>query len=408
MKANNSYILKNKSFMMFILSRLSSSFGYQMLAVAVGWQMYTITKSTFYLGMVGLVQFIPLVLLTFVSGHMADRYNRKWIISISQITGGLSVLVLTWGTYEGWINKEVLLLLSFIIGAAKSFSGPAQQSMLPNIIEKKDFPKAVALSSSFFEFSVIIGPSLGGIFYAINPELVYFVISGLLFLSSILIHSVTLINSEMIHTSSNRVRDVFAGLSFIKSRPAILGALSLDLFAVLLGGATALLPVYASEILKIGPVGLGVLRSAPSVGALLVSFYLAKYPLKKNVGRTMFRAVICFGLATIIFGLSKSALVSFFALFVLGASDVISVVIRQTFVQMETPDELRGRVSSVNFLFVGTSNQLGEFESGITASAFGVVPAVLIGGIGTVVIAILWMRLFPALLNIDKLEHAQE
>ncbi|MDF2558462.1 MAG: arabinose efflux permease family protein [Bacillales bacterium] len=391
---------------MFILSRLSSSFGYQMLAVAVGWQMYAITKSTFYLGMVGLVQFIPLVLLTFVSGHMADRYNRKWIISISQITSGLSVLVLAWSTYEGWINKEILLLLSFIIGAAMSFSGPAQQSMLPNIIEKKDFPKAVAISSSFFEFSVIIGPSLGGIFYAINPEFVYVVIGGLLLIASFLIQTVTMLNNETKRSNTNRIKEAFAGLSFIKSRPAILGALSLDMFAVLLGGATALLPVYASEILKIGPLGLGVLRSAPSVGALLVSIYLAKHPLKKNVGRTMFKAVICFGLATIVFGISNSLIVSFLALFVLGASDVVSVVIRQTFVQMETPDELRGRVSSVNFLFIGTSNQLGEFESGITASAFGVVPAVLIGGIGTVVIALLWMRLFPTLLKIDKLEHA--
>jgi MFS family permease len=377
-----------------------------MLAVAVGWQMYAITKSTFYLGMVGLVQFIPLVLLTFVSGHMADRYNRKWIISISQITSGLSVLVLAWSTYEGWINKEILLLLSFIIGAAMSFSGPAQQSMLPNIIEKKDFPKAVAISSSFFEFSVIIGPSLGGIFYAINPEFVYVVIGGLLLIASFLIQTVTMLNNETKRSNTNRIKEAFAGLSFIKSRPAILGALSLDMFAVLLGGATALLPVYASEILKIGPLGLGVLRSAPSVGALLVSIYLAKHPLKKNVGRTMFKAVICFGLATIVFGISNSLIVSFLALFVLGASDVVSVVIRQTFVQMETPDELRGRVSSVNFLFIGTSNQLGEFESGITASAFGVVPAVLIGGIGTVVIALLWMRLFPTLLKIDKLEHA--
>ncbi len=385
---------------------MSTAFGFQMLAVVIGWQMYALTKSTMFLGLVGLAQFLPMLLFTLVSGHLADKYNRKFIIFISQIIEASAVLFLALGSYEHWLNKEMILILSFIFGAANSFQGPSMQSLLPNVVSKEIFPKAVALSSSAFEIAVIIGPSLGGILYAFGSYAVYFIIGCLFLLSATLIHFVSVAKRPVVEKKRARsMKDLFAGIAYIKSRPAILGAISLDLFAVLLGGATALLPVYASTILKIGPVGLGVLRSAPSVGALVVSVFLARRPLRKHVGHKMFAAVICFGMATIVFALSKSFGLSMVALFFLGASDIVSVVIRSTFIQIQTPDELRGRVSSVNQLFIGTSNQLGEFESGLTASLFGTENAVLIGGIGTIVIALIWMKLFPSLLRIDNLDH---
>ncbi len=380
-----------------------SALAYQMLAVAVGWQMYALTGSAFYLGLVGLVQFLPMIVLTLVSGHVADRYNRKMIISVSQVVAGLGVLLLVLGNYSGWISKESILVFIFIIGIANSFQGPSMQALLPNVVSRDAFPRAAALMASVWQFAVIVGPGLGGILYAFGPTAVYAITGASLFLSSAVILFVSVANGE-VKAEYRSLKTVFAGVSYIRSKPAILGAISLDLFAVLFGGATALLPVYASTILNIGPFGLGVLRSAPAAGALLTTVLLARKPLRGRIGRTMFTAVIFFGIATIIFAVSTSFAISLLALFVLGASDAISVVIRSTFVQIETPDALRGRVSSVNQLFIGTSNQLGEFESGVTATWFGTVPAVLIGGIGTVVVALLWMRLFPALLNIDRLE----
>ncbi len=384
-------------------SRVANTLAIQMLTVAVGWQMYSLTHSAFYLGLVGLVQFMPMIFLTLVVGHVADRYDRKLIISISQMVGAMSVFLLAFGNFHGWISEERILILIFIIGIANSFQGPPMQALLPNIVSDEVFPRAAALVASASQFAVIIGPGLGGIIYSFGPGAVYTITGLLIFTSSVLILFVS-VRKDQVKTESKNLKTLFAGISFIRSRPVILGAISLDLFAVLFGGATALLPIYASKILFIGSFGLGVLRSAPAVGALLMSAFLARYPLKKNVGRTMFLAVIFFGVATIIFSLSTSFIVSILALILLGASDVISVVIRSTFVQMETPDTMRGRVSSVNMLFIGTSNQLGEFESGLTASWLGTVPAVFIGGIGTIAVALLWMKLFPELLHIDKLE----
>jgi MFS family permease len=400
---SNFTALHNKSLRLLMISRVANTLAFQMLTVAVGWQMYSLTQSAFYLGLVGLVQFLPVILLTLVVGHVADRYDRKLIISLSQIVEALAVFLLAFGCYHEWINKESILILIFLIGMANSFLGPPMQALLPNIVREDVFPRAAALMASVSQFAIIIGPGVGGIIYSFGPGVVYTITGSLLVISSVLILFISA-RKEQVAPEPKSLKTLFAGISFIKSRPVILGAISLDLFAVLFGGATALLPIYASKILFIGSFGLGVLRSAPAVGALLMSAFLARYPLKKNVGRTMFTAVIFFGLATIIFSVSTSYIISILALFLLGASDVISVVIRSTFVQMETPNNMRGRVSSVNMLFIGTSNQLGEFESGLTASWFGTVPAVLIGGIGTIVVAILWMKLFPDLLHIDKLE----
>lgn len=394
--------LPNKSLLFLLISRVSTTIAFQMLSVAVGWQIFSLTKKPLYLGLVGLVQFLPMILLTLVVGQVADRYNRKMIICFSQIVESMALFFLAFSSFDGTLTKEKILIIMFFIGAANSFQGPPMQALLPNIVSKKDFPKATALMSSVGEFAVIIGPGLGGILYTLGPVVVYSVSSMLLLVSAAVVPFI-IIKVVQAKPEPVTLNSLFAGISFIKSKPVILGAISLDLFAVLFGGATAMLPVYASTILKVGPFGLGVLRSAPAVGALLMSFFLAKKPLKRNTGKIMFTAVIFFGISTIVFAVSTSFALSLAALFVLGSADVISVVIRSTFVQMSTPDNMRGRVSSVNLMFIGTSNQLGEFESGVTAAWFGVVPAVLIGGIGTIVVVMLWMRLFPELLHIDKL-----
>lgn len=400
-------LLKNKSLAPFLFARASAALAMQMTAIAVGWQIYSITDKPLYLGLVGLVQFLPMLMLTLVVGYVADRYNRRLIVSICQALEALTLFIAAYESYTGGITKEKILILVFFIGAVGAFQGPPMQALLPNLVPKEVFPKAAALSASVFQTATIIGPALGGILYAFGAAVVYFISAALILMASFIIFSLT-IKQEASKREPVTIHSLLAGISFIKSKPVILGAISLDLFAVLFGGATAMLPVYASKILFIGPVGLGILRSAPAVGALLMSALLARHPLKRNVGHAMFLAVIVFGLSTIVFAVSTSIALSLIALFVLGASDVISVVIRSTLVQMETPDSMRGRVSSVNQLFVGTSNQLGEFESGITANFFNVVPAVILGGIGTIAVVLLWTRLFPQLFKVDKLVNSEK
>ena len=403
---NNSTLLQNKALRFLMVSRVSTNFAYQMLTVAVGWQMYSLTHSAFYLGLVGLVQFLPMLLLSLYVGHISDRYDRRKIITISQIVQSIFILILAFGCFSGWITKERFLVIIFFVAIAHSFEGPPMQALLPNIVSRDIFPRASALMSSVSEFAVIIGPAVGGILYSFGSTLVYILTGALYLISSILISQISM-RQEEFKPEPTSLKSLFAGIFFIKSRPIVLGAISLDLFAVLFGGATALLPIYASSILMIGSFGLGILRSAPALGALLMSAYLARRPLRHKVGKTMFTAVIFFGLSTIVFALSKSVVISFLALFVLGASDVISVVIRSTLVQLETPDYMRGRVSSVNMIFIGTSNQLGEFESGLTASLLGTVPAAFIGGIGTIIVVMIWMKLFPSILHVDKFEASK-
>lgn len=403
---NNSNLLKNNSLRLLMIARVSTNFAYQMLTIAIGWQMYSLTHSAFYLGLVGLVQFLPMLLLSLFVGHLSDRYDRRRIITIAQVIESVAIVLLALGSYSGWLTKERFLLIIFFIAAAHSFEGPPMQALLPNIVSKEVFPRASALMSSVSEFAVIIGPAMGGILYSFGATLVYSIAAILLLLSGILISQIFMRKEER-KVEAASLKSFFAGITFIKSKPIILGAISLDLFAVLFGGATALLPIYASQILKIGSLGLGILRSAPAVGALLMSAYLAKKPLRKNVGHIMFTAVVCFGLSTIIFAISKSVIISFIALFALGASDVVSVVIRSTLVQLETPDYMRGRVSSVNMIFIGTSNQLGEFESGTTASLLGTMPAALVGGLGTIIVVVLWTKLFSSLFKVNKFEASK-
>ncbi len=398
-------IFQNRSLILLLAARISTSIAFQILTVAVGWQIYSLTQMPFYLGLVGLVQFLPMFLLTLVVGYVADRYDRKWIICFSQIVESIGIFFLAFESHNGWITKEGILVTIFFIGIANAFQGPSMKSLLPNVVSKELFPEVAALATSTAQFAIILGPAIGGVLYAFNPEVAYS-IAGILPLATSVIILFISIKKEQQNSEPLTINSIFGGISFIKSKPVILGAISLDLFAVLFGGAPALLPVYASNILKIGPLGLGLLRSAPAIGALIISVILALNPLKRHVGRIMFIAVIFFGIFTIIFALSSSFVLSFTSLVMLGASDVVSVVIRSTLIPMETPDNMRGRVNAVNTMFIGTSNQLGEFESGLTASLFGVIPAVLLGGIGTIIIAILWMRLFPELLQRNEISHS--
>lgn len=308
------------------------------------------------------------------------------------------------GVAIGWQTKESILLIAVIAGAARAFEGPTMQALMPGLIPPLLLPRAAAWSASAIQTASIIGPAVGGLLYALGPTMIYSTNCGLFLVASLL---VALIRIERTPPTREPVtmQSIFAGIGFIRSRPAILGAISLDLFAVLLGGATALLPVYARGILSTGPWGLGLLRAAPGIGALAMSLWLARHPLRHRVGRIMFCSVAIFGAATIGFALSTSFLLSIGTLIVLGGADVISVVIRSALVQIETPDVMRGRVSAVNAMFIGTSNQLGEFESGTTAALFGTVPAVVLGGVGTLLVAALWMRLFPQLVQVESLER---
>jgi MFS family permease len=395
-------VLRRGPFAPFLIARIGATLAFQILTVAVGWQMYAITGSALYLGLVGLAQFLPMFVLTLPVGHVADRYDRRGIVRACQLVEGLAAGLLAALCLAGRLGKVNLLVVVALIGAARAFEGPSMQALMPALVGAQLFPRAAAWSASAFQVASIVGPALGGLLYAISPTLVFVVAAVLYFGSSLCVWAIK-VERAAARKEVATLRSIFAGIAFIRERQTILGAISLDLFAVLLGGATALLPIYAKDILFTGSLGLGILRSAPAVGALAMSLFLARRPLRRRVGRTMFAAVAVFGLATILFAVSRSFALSLGALVVLGAADVISVVVRQSLVQLRTPDEMRGRVSAVNSMFIGTSNQLGEFESGLTASWFGTVPAVLIGGIGTLVVVALWVRLFPELARADEL-----
>jgi MFS family permease len=396
-------MLRHKPFAFFWFARGFTSIAFQIQGVAVGWQIYALTGSPFYLGLVGLAQFLPMFLLTLAVGHVADRYDRRMIVRLCQIVEGLAAAALALGSFSDWQSKEGILVVVFIAGAARAFEAPTIHALVPGLVPALLIPRAIAWSASAHQTATILGPALGGLLYTAGPTAAY-ATASILFLTAGSLVALIRIERPPPNREPVSLQSLFAGIVFIRNQPVILGAISLDLFAVLLGGATALLPVYARDILVAGPWGLGLLRSAPAVGALAMSIFLARRMIEHRIGRVMFGAVVIFGVATIVFALSTSFALSVGALVVLGAADVISVVIRSSLVQIKTPDEMRGRVSAVNSMFIGTSNQLGEFESGLTAALFGVVPAVLIGGAGTIVVVIIWTRLFPELLRIDSLK----
>lgn len=365
--------------------------------------MYTLTHDAFSLGFVGLAQFIPMLLLTFVVGHAADRFDRRKIVFFCQFIEVCVAAFLLFGTLEGWVGREQILLAAAVIGVCRAFEGPSSSALLPQLVSKGHLQQAIAWSTSAGQTAQILGPSLGGLLFSLGSLFVYITAGAALFIAAILNWFIRTAESRRGKTEPISFRSVFLGLEFVYQNPIILGTISLDLFAVLLGGATALLPIFAQDILHTGPWGLGLMRTAPAIGALLMSIILAYFPLKKSIGLTLFGALAVFGLATMLFAISRNIFVSLLGLILIGASDVISVVIRSSLVQLQTPDEMRGRVNAVNSLFIGTSNQLGEFESGMVAGFIGAVPAALIGGIGTIVVAGLWMYLFPSIRKLRSL-----
>jgi MFS family permease len=396
-------VFRNRDFRSFLAARALASVSSLMLGVAVGWHVYELTGSAFALGMVGLAQFLPALLLSLPGGLAADRFERRTILLFGfslQVVVALLLLAVSLvpGAGAGWIFPVIAL-----VGVGQAFLGPASQSLLPFLVQKADFPRAVAWNSTIFQVATIAGPAIGGLLYAFGPACVYGVSAGCYACSVFLISGIRT-RLRVPSAAKPGFEGLLTGLRFVFSRPLILGAISMDLFAVLFGGATALLPIYARDILHVGPWGLGLLRSAPAVGAGLVAVVLAQRPLARRAGTRMFLCVALFGVMTIVFGMSRSFYLSLGALAVLGAADMVSVVVRQTLVQINTPDEKRGRVSAVNSIFIGASNQLGEFESGVTASWFGAVPAAVLGGVGTLAVVFVWIWLFPGLRDADRLD----
>jgi MFS family permease len=394
-------LFSQRAFIRFWLARVCGTMANQMLMVAVAWHMYDITSSPWDLGLVGLFQFVPALLMTLPAGHVADRLHRGRIFAACMFTQALMALLLIMATRSGFATRDLILGISVVLGLARAFQMPAQQALTPQLVPRALLQRAIALSSGGLEVAVIGGPALGGLLYVHGASTVYATCMTLMLLACTLTLSVRYDHRPS--AAAATWRTLFAGLGFVWERKVILGATTLDLFAVLLGGATALLPIYARDILHTGPAGLGLLRSAPAVGALTMSMLLVRWPLQRWVGPKLMVAVGVFGLATVAFGLSTHFWLSLLALAVTGAADNVSVVTRSTLVQLETPDEMRGRVSAVNSIFIGASNQLGEFESGATAAMWGPVGSVVGGGLGTLLIAALWFRLFPSLARRDRM-----
>ena len=404
---NFSDLARQTAFMRLWYSRVASTGGMQMLMVAVGWQMYELTGSAWDLGLVGLFQFLPALLLTLVAGHVADRLNRARIVLVCMSVQCLVALVFTAAT-EGllaagpWASRELLLGLSVALGAARAFQMPAQQALTPQLVPPALLSRAMAFSSGGMQAAVIAGPALGGLIFVAGATAVYASSAGLFLIASLLMSRVRYVHMAPPHEPVT-MSTLLAGLVFVWERKVLLGAVSLDLFAVLLGGATALLPLFAKDILMVGPWGLGLLRAAPAVGAVVMSVLLTRRPMQRHVGHRMLAAVAVYGVCMVVFGLSTSFALSLLALALSGAADMVSVVVRMTLVQIETPNEMRGRVSAVNSVFIGASNQLGEFESGATAAVLGPVGSVVLGGVGTLLIAAAWLRYFPDLARQDRL-----
>lgn len=392
-------------FRQFVLGRLCESMSGQMLAVAVGWQVYHLTGRPLDLGLVGLALFLPSVCLALITGHIADRHDRRLVLALSCCLHAVSVFILILLTLFGNRDPTWIFLVLVLVGTARAFQAPASFAILPNLVAPRQFANAAAWVSTVWQGAAIAGPALGGVLYLLGPVPVFGACVCMSLLSGGLFFSLPASTGPMLRGNVTW-ESLLAGIRFIRSHPLVLGAISLDLFAVLLGGASALLPVYARDILHVGPAGLGLLRSAPAVGALFLGLFLLRFPVRRNAGRKLLIAVAVFGAATLGFGLSRTLWLSLLMLAVLGAADMVSVVIRRVLVQLATPDEMRGRVSAAESVFIGASNELGEFESGVTAALFGTVPAVVLGGIGTLVVVGMWAWKFPALRRTDRLDGA--
>ncbi len=394
-------LLAQKPFLRFWLARVSGILANQMLSVALAWHMYELTGSAWDLGLVGLFQFVPALILTLPAGHVVDKLNKVHIYASCMLIQAAVACVLVWGTQTDTVTREWVLLVSAILGMVRAFQMPAQQALTPHLVPANLLQRAIALSSTGVQTAVISGPAIGGILYATHVNAVYATCAAFLLLA--FIFAITVRYDHKPSQAAADLRSVLAGAYFVWHHKVLFGAIVLDLFAVLLGGVTALLPIYAKDILHTGPEGLGVLRSAPAVGALIMAAVLTQWPIERKVGRFLLMAVAVFGLANLIFGISTHMALSVAALVVAGAADNVSVVTRMTLMQLETPEDMRGRVAAVNSLFIGGSNQLGEFESGATAAMWGPVGSVVFGGLATVGVALAALKIFPDLANRDRM-----
>ncbi len=395
-------LLTHRSFVRFTCARFLVVTASQMLMVALAWHMYDLTDSAWDLGLVGLLQFVPALLLTLPAGHVADRVHRARLFALCVLIQASVSAWLVWATLGGFVDRDLILLLSVVLGATRAFQMPAQQALIATLLPQSMMQRGAALSSSALQAGTIGGPALGGVLYGQGPLTVYAVCVVMMLVSALLtlvVRYVHLTTQEAVTWAS-----AMAGVTFVRRNKILLGATTLDLFAVLLGGATALLPIYARDILNTGPEGLGLLRAAPAVGALLMSLVMLRWPLRRHVGYSLLGSVAVFGLATVVFGLSENFGLSLLALAATGAADNISVVTRMTLMQLQTPDEIRGRVAAVNSIFIGASNQLGEFESGSVAALWGPIVSVVSGGVGTVLVAASWIKLFPELARRDRMQ----
>ena len=405
--ASTATVFSHRAFALYWFSRIASILSFHMMVVAVGWQLYEMTSSAFDLGLLGLAQFLPMLLLTLFVGHVADRYDHRLILMLCQLTEGAAAAVLALGSAMGWLDSIAIYIVVALVGAARAFETPTMAAIVPDLVPRAAVPSAMAWFASANQTGQIAGPALGGVLYILGPTTVYGITIALWCVGGALLAAMRYARAERLNEPMS-LRSLLGGFRFVRHDRIILGTLSLDMFAVLLGGATALLPIFARDILETGPWGLGLLRSAPAVGALTMSVILARRPLTLPVGRVLFSVLTIYGLAVTVFAFSTVLWLSLGALAAMGAADVVSVVIRFSLVQLRTPPEVRGRVSAVNGLFTGTSNQLGDFRAGTMAALFGTVPAVVVGGVGIILVTAIWMFLFPELRRIRSLDEAAE
>jgi len=393
---------RHRAFLSYWAARFLTNFATQIVSVAVGWQMYDLTRDPFDLGLVGIVQFLPSLLLVLVTGVVADRFGRRLIMAVAVIIEAACALALLLLALRGLSGPGPIFIVLAMFGIARAFFGPAAASLFANLVPPEDFANAIAWNSSAWQTATILGPVAGGLLYGLSAEASYGTATVLMLVAGVLIFTIPR-PAQRSATDKPTMQTLFAGFGYIWGEKVVLGAISLDLFAVLLSGASALLPIYARDILELGPWGLGLLRSAPGVGAICVAVWLAGHPIRNHAGVIMLGFVAAFGAFTVLFGLSTITWLSIVALALLGATDMFSVYIRETLIQLWTPDQVRGRVNAVNQVFVGASNELGEFRAGTMAALIGTVPAVVIGGVGAIVVAGLWATLFPQLRKINHL-----
>jgi MFS family permease len=394
---------RHRSYAFYWTSRFVATFATQIISVAVGWQVYDLTRNPFDLGIVGLVQFLPSLLLVLVTGAAADRFNRRGIMSLCLLLEAAVCFALLAVTWSGTRSVMPVFAILVVFGIARAFFGPASQSLLPNLVPSEDLANAIAWNSSSWQIATIVGPVAGGLLYGVSEYAAYGSALALMIGAAFLVMIIPR-PAQRVSAQSRSLAELFAGFRYVWNEKVVLGAISLDLFAVLLGGATALLPVYARDILHAGPWGLGLLRSAPGIGALIVAAWLTRHAIRDHAGLIMFVFVAGFGFFTVVFGASTAIWLSVLALALMGACDMISVYVRETLIQLWTPDAVRGRVNAVNMVFIGASNELGEFRAGLSAAWIGAVPAVIVGGIGTMTVALLWAIWFPQLRKVKHLD----